>query len=344
VRKTLKDVAELAGVSSAAASLALNGHNDRVSPDVARRVQAAAKRLNYQPNLVARSLRTQETKTIGFISDNVATTPFAGQMIAGAQEVAWRNNWLLLMIDTEKNSDLELAAIKSLSQRNVDGFIYASMYHRAIKVPSQLESRPVVLLDCVEDSKKSIFNSVIPNEYEGALAAIRHLIAAGHRHIGHITTSEGGIAVFERLRAYKDALAEADIEFNPNYVWQGPDSNAPEGYEGAKKLLSGKSKITAIFCYTDRIAMGLYEYAHEKRISIPQDLSVVGFDNQLYLASALRPGLTTVQLPHYAMGAWATQRMIEMLSTEDSDSLQPMRELSACPLVERESVAPPRSK
>ena len=342
MRKTLKDVAELAGVSSAAASLALNGHTGRVSPDVVARVEKAAKSLNYQPNLVARSLRTQETKTIGLISDNVATTPFAGQMIAGAQEIAWRNNWLLLMIDTEKNSDLEAAAIKSLLHRNVDGFIYASMYHKVIKVPAQLESRPIVLLDCVESAKKPIYNSVVPNEYEGAITAVRYLIAQGHRHIGHLTTNEPAIAVSERLRAYKDALAEANIEFNPKYLAQEGDSNASEGYEGAKKLLSGKSKITAIFCYTDRMAMGLYEYAQQQGLSIPKDLSVIGFDNQLYLASALRPGLTTVQLPYYAMGAWATQRMIEMLTNEDSESLQPMRELTDCPLVIRESVAPPR--
>lgn len=155
--KTLKNVAEAAGVSAATASIVLNGRAEgRVSEEVANRVIATAKELNYRPNLTARSLRTQESKTIGLISDQIATTPFAGQMLAGAQDVAWRNGWLLLLINTEDDKNFEDTATKALIQRNVDGFIYASMYHREVSIPKSIAERQVVLLDCFEKVMHSI--------------------------------------------------------------------------------------------------------------------------------------------------------------------------------------------
>jgi LacI family transcriptional regulator len=343
MRKTLKDVAALADVSSATASLALNGHSSRVSADVIERVQRAAKSLNYQPNLLARGLRTQETKTIGFISDVVATTPFAGQMIAGAQEHAWSKGWLLLLIDTNNNPSLEAAAIDALHQRRVDGFIYASMFHRIVKIPKGLVGRQVVLLDCTDEPKKSRVDSVIPNEYEGAMSAMRLLLSQGHRRIGHVTSREVGVATVERLRAYKNALAEAKIPFDASLVAYSASADAPDGYDGAVQIFANKKAPTAVFCYTDRMAMGVYEFAQENGLSIPRDLSVIGFDDQPFLANALRPALTTVRLPHYEMGSWASERLINLVNDEDSDSTKPMRNYLQCPLVERESVAPPGS-
>ncbi len=122
--KTLKDVAQVAGVSSATASLVLNGRADgRVSADLADRVEKAAEKLNYRPNLVARSLRTQVSKTLGLISNDVATSPFAGAMLAGAKEIAWKQGWLLFLVNTNEDKEMEAAATHSLIQRNVDGFI-----------------------------------------------------------------------------------------------------------------------------------------------------------------------------------------------------------------------------
>ena len=334
-------MAEAAGVSSATASLVLNGRSiGRVSADIATRVEDAAARLNYRPNLIARSLRTQVSKTIGIISNDVATTPFAGAMLSGAQEVAWRNGWLLLLVNSNGEDAMEEAAIRSLVQRNVDGFIYTTMFHREIQTPDYLKKQKVVLLDCVDANK--VHQSVVPDEYQGATDAVQHLVDQGHRQIAFIGTSENTIAGNERLRAFKDVLKKNKIDLDSEYIVQVSDSNAIDGYEGAQKLLSSKVRPTAIFCYTDRMAMGAYEAIADAKLSIPQDISVVGFDNQLNIADALRPPLTTVQLPHFEMGAWAATRLLEAIDPENSESLITIEQVIACPLVIRDSVAPPR--
>lgn len=339
--KTLKDVAEAAGVSSATASLVLNGRADgRVSVELVGRVEEAAARLNYRPNLVARSLRTQESKTIGIISNDVATTPFAGAMLSGAQEVAWRNGWLLLLVNSNGDAAMEKAAVRSLIQRNVDGFIYAAMFHQEIETPDYLNGQKVILLDCVDSAKK--YESVVPDEYQGATDAVQYLIDQGHTRIAHIGTKENTIACRERLKAFMDVLKANKIKFNPIYISEVTKGNSIDGYTGTQKLLALKDRPTAIFCYTDRMAMGAYEAITEAGLSVPKDISVVGFDNQLNIADALRPPLTTVQLPHFEMGAWAATRLLEAIDTENSEPLKQKGQVIACPLVIRDSVAPPR--
>ncbi len=335
--KTLKNVAEAAGVSAATASIVLNGRAEgRVSEEVANRVFAKAKELNYRPNLTARSLRTQESKTIGLISDQIATTPFAGQMLAGAQDVAWRNGWLLLLINTEDDKNFEDAATKALIQRNVDGFIYASMYHRVVSIPKSIADRQVVLLDCFDRAKA--FDSVVPAEYKGGRVATEHLVANGHKKIAHITDSNNTVASPERLRGFKDVLTENKITINDSYILKMPGSNSREGYVMTQKLLALKERPTAIFAYNDRMALGAYEAIQEIGLEVGKDISVIGFDNQPYFADALRPGLTTVQLPHYEMGAWAAQHMLDQL--KNSESNKPMQNQIDCALVVRNSVGP----
>jgi LacI family transcriptional regulator len=341
VAKTLKDVAEAAGVSSATASLVLNGlAGGRVSANLAGRVEEAAASLNYQPNLVARSLRTQVSKTLGLISNDVATSPFAGAMLAGAKEVSWDQGWLLFLVNTNDDKEMEEAATRSLIQRNIDGFIYAAMYHQEIETPKFFKGQKVVLLDCVDSQK--LFDSVVPEEYEGAAGAVEYLVSQGHTKICHITTNENTIAGNERASAYKDVLEKNNIELNPNFFITAKGSNSIDGYNETKRLLAETEIPTAIFCYTDRIAMGAYEAIAEAGLSIPEDISVVGFDNQLNIADALRPALTTVQLPHYEMGAWAAERLLHAIDPENSEQLEPVHVRIACPLVVRNSVAPPR--
>jgi LacI family transcriptional regulator len=341
MNKTLKDVAEAAGVSSATVSLVLNGRAlGRVSAELAVRVEEAATRLNYRPNLVARSLRTQESMTIGIISNDVATTPFAGAMLAGAQEVAWRNGWLLLLVNSNGDPEMEKSAVRSLIQRNVDGFIYAAWFHQEIQTPAHLNGKKIILLDCIDTSNK--YESVVPNEYQGATDAVQYLVDQGHTRIAHISTTENTIASRERLKAFKDVMKSNGLDYNSEFIVKVKSPNASDGYIGAKKLIELVERPTAIFCYTDRLAMGAYEAIAEASLSIPEDISVVGFDNQVNVADALRPTLTTVQLPHFEMGAWAATRLLEAIDPENSEPLTQRGQVITCPLVIRDSVAPPK--
>ncbi|MBN6052631.1 LacI family DNA-binding transcriptional regulator, partial [Nonomuraea sp. RK-328] len=327
---TLKDVATRAGVSVSTASLVMNGREaGRVKAVIGERVRQAAAELGYAPNLLARSLRTRQTNTIGLLSDMVASTSFAGRMLKGAQEAAWEQGCLLLLIDTGGNAEMEQSAVRTLVQRNVDALIYASMYHREIELPDIPEGLPLIVLDArpVEGD----FDWVVPDERGGARAAVEHLMVAGHTRIGFCTVDEDIPAAHQRLEAYRDTLGG---HFDPSLVLRGTTGDVHNGQWAARELLSRPDRPTALFCYNDRMAMGAYRAARHLGLAIPDEVSIVGFDDQEHIADALEPGLTTVALPHYEMGAWAASRL---LARAEGD--EPEHKLMPCPLVVRDSVA-----
>lgn len=336
---TLRDVAVAARVSVSTVSLVLNGRDGgRVKPALSRRVRKAAEDLGYAPNLLARGLRTSQTQTIGLISDQVASTPFAGRMLAGAQNAAWESGRLLLLVDCGGDTDIEQAAVQALVQRNVDALIYASMYHRVIELPDIPAGLPLVVMDARPVDEHADVAWVVPDEAGGARAAVTALIDAGHTRIGYCTHDADVPAVRERLRSYQATLAGVGITFDPGLVSRVDGSNAADGRVAAARLLALAEPPTALFCYNDRMAMGAYRAARESGLRIPEDLSIVGFDDHEHVADGLAPGLTTVALPHYDMGVWAVRQVLARIGGEEGSR----HERLPCPLVVRESVAAPR--
>lgn len=331
----LKDVAGRAGVSPTTASLILNGKADGFATATVERVKVAAGELAYRPNAVARSLRRQRTHTIGLISHEIVTTPFAGSTIRGAQEAAWKAGHVLMLIDTEGDENFEQVAINALLERQIDGVLYARMKHEVVEVPSDLASVPTVLVDARTES--SGFPSVYPDEIAGAYAAVSHLIEAGHRRIAFLQSADDVPAAHERLVGYEQALKDAGVDPEPSLVV--PDPSEGRSPSVALRLLLRDDRPTAFFCFNDRIAFGAYNAAHRLALSIPDDLSVVGFDNQETVATRLDPPLTTMQLPHYEMGRWAAETLEQLIQGAELD---PVQERMPCPLVQRQSVAPPQ--
>jgi LacI family transcriptional regulator len=334
----MADVAAAAGVSVTTVSLVLSGKAGSQIPAATQdRVQASAVSLGYRANVVARNLRMQSTDTIGLISDVIASTPFAGAMIHGAYQAAAAAGKLLLIIDTEGDPKVEAAAIDTMHARQVDALIYATMFHCVIEPPKGLGECPWVMLDSRTMDPQASW--VVPDEEGGAYAATRCLIEAGHRRIGYLSDINHYPADVERLGAYRRALAEAGIAFDPELVADDHD-NPFGGHAAAARLLDLADPPTALQCYNDRMAMGAYRAARHAGLSIPGDLSVVGFDNQSQIAPYLDPPLTTVQLPHEEMGRWAVEHLTRVLS---GDIEGPRQQRMACPLVVRDSVAPPRN-
>jgi LacI family transcriptional regulator len=231
--------------------------------------------------------------------------------------------------------------IAALLDRQVDGVLYATMFHREVSLPANIQEVPAVLIDALD--RAGIIPSVVPNEEEGARTAMTALLEAGHRRIGFINNSEDIPATHGRLIGYARALADAGIDVDPALVTQGA-ADVPGGCVAASRLLDAADRPTALFCFNDAMAMGAYRAASERGLRIPEDLSVVGFDNSELIAANLLPGLTTVALPHYEMGAWAVDTLVALLQgREEARGLADLPVLMRCPLVPRGSVAPPNA-
>ncbi|WP_231685965.1 LacI family DNA-binding transcriptional regulator [Arthrobacter sp. ZBG10] len=334
---TMHDVAAAAGVSQATVSLVLNqASGGRFSEETRVRVQDAVQELGYRTNAHAKTLRDGVSGIIGFLGDAVATTPFAGKIIEGAQERAWEDGLLLLTMNTGGNKALETASLDSMLSYKVAGVVYAGMYHRRLDVPEALSGVPSVVLNSQDRQRR--LPSVAPDEELGGYTATRRLLDAGHRRVAmiNIETLESELpAAVGRFNGYVRALAEAGVPANPDLVRFG-SGNELDGFTHTMELMRGGHPPTAIFCANDRTAWGAYQAASELRISIPDDVSIVGFDNQETLAPHLRPGLTTLELPFIEMGRRAVDLILQ--GAEPDGTVEYM----ACPLVERNSVTHPK--
>ena len=336
-RVGIRDVAAEAGVSVTTVSHVLNETpHAQVRAETRQRVLAAAEKLGYKPNRMARSLRTNRTRTIALISDTIATTPYAGQMILGAQRAAQDRGFTVVLFNTEDDPEVEKRELTAALDYQVDGVIYATMYHRVVSVPELLDGTPVVLLDA--ESQDSDAPSVVPDEVTGGCTATEELTSHGHQRIGFVNNVDDVPATAGRLQGYRDALAAAGLEYDAGLV-VSDESETWGGYRAAHTLLSGPDRPTAIFAYNDRMAMGAYRAAAELGLRIPHDLSVVGFDDQQLITRGLYPELSSVALPHFDMGFWAGETLADLLEEPGSEVTTPRPLLLPCPLVRRWSVA-----
>lgn len=326
---TLREVAEAAGVSTATVSLVVNNKKDaRISEETRKRVRDAILELGYRPNALAKTLVSGTSRFIGLVADAIATTPFAGQIIHGAQDEAWKHGYALLIANTEGNAHLEKDAIAMMLEYKVRGILYSTWFHRATEIPASLHEADFVLVNCFSEEPGA--RAVVPDEAQGGRLATEILLRHGHTRIAFINATIPAPAKDGRLYGYREALESAGIPFDPALVMEAyPDQEG--GYGATGELL--KREVTAVYCYNDRMAMGLYDGLREHGLSIPDDIAVVGFDNQEVIAAHLRPPLSTVALPHYELGA-AGVRMLLGLDEASGDAASKIH----CPAVERDSV------
>ena len=334
----MAEVAARAGVSVTTVSHVLNDvPGKRIPPRTGQRVRDAAADLGYVVNGLARSLRLQRTHVLAVISDEVLTTPFAAAMVQGALEAAAELGWMVVLTNTGVDRALESDQIRALQERQVDGYLYMRMYNREVTLPDGLSAHATVVVDATCPDRA--VTSVVPDEYGGAVSATRELLDHDHTKIAFINNVDDVVASRERLRGFRSALAAAGVTIPDTYV-AADRSDAAGGLRAGRGLLDLPEPPEAIFCFSDRMAMGLYSAAHERGLSIPGDLSVIGFDNQPMIADALFPGLTTIALPHYAMGAWGARTLVSRLRVPDQPV--PTQLAMPCPLIIRDSVAVPQ--
>ena len=333
-RVTMSDVASLAQCSQSTVSVVLSPDSKiKISKDTRDRILKAAATLGYSIER-APAPRVGPLRRIAVIFDDLTVCPEAVIAVDGVREFTWETGDIVSAYNCHADPQMEERTLAAILRGSPSAIVYTTVRTRVVEVPEQLYKTevPVVLLNCY--SKDRAFPSVVPGDVAGGNRATDVLIAAGHRRIAHITGEAWMDVSKDRNRGYREALATADIPFDPELVREG-NWQLGSGYEATLSLMRMARPPTAIFCSNDRMAIGCYEALKELRLSIPDDVSVVGFDDD-EIASQLIPKLTTLKFPRHQMGIWAAERALAPgHSREETYRVVKIE----CELVERQSVA-----
>lgn len=309
---SIKDVAKEAGVSIATVSRVLNDV-DVVNEETKKKVNDAIEKLDYRPNIVARSLKTQKTRTIGIVIPDISSQ-FYPEIVRGAEDVANIYNYNVILCNTDLDVQKEIEYLKVLREKMVDGIIYmsSSLAENILNLLNNLKLPTVLVETKGEDNG---YPSVTIDNEKAAYDATSYLIKKGNKKIAYVGVKpDTPNASALRFQGYKRALIENGIEYDENLVQFG-GLKATDGRDGMEVIL-GKAKIDAVFCASDEIAMGVINILRDNGIEVPKDVDVIGFDN-IYASSIYYPKLTTVEQPMYDMGSVGMRMLIKIINKKE---------------------------
>jgi LacI family repressor for deo operon, udp, cdd, tsx, nupC, and nupG len=312
---SIKDIAQAAGVSHSTVSRALSD-SPLVKAETKARIQRLAQEMGYSPDAIARSLVTQQTRTVGIVVTTI-TDPFVAQVVQGIEDTAHENDYSVILASSAAEPERELAAVEMLRAKRVDSLIVTSSRVGALYL-EYLEriGVPVVLINNHNaQSGRYIFSVSVDNHHGGYLATC-HLVERGHRRIAYVSGPADHSDDAARMAGYQQALHESGIALDPTLVVPG-DGCIGGGERALAGLFSLTSPPTAVFCYNDMTAIGLLSAAQQAGLSVPEDLAVVGFDN-IPFASHVSPPLTTIAQPQRDMGRQAMDMALALMSAGDS--------------------------
>jgi DNA-binding LacI/PurR family transcriptional regulator len=334
-RVTIVDVARACNLAPSTVSNAL-ANKPLVTPDTRRFVVEVAERLGYRASTTARSLRLQRSWTIGLLASDIANS-FYAEILSAVEDEAWKRGVSVLLGNTEFDDEKQSRYVRSLLDKNVDGLIMMS--HRLLDHDIEQIQRqrvPVVFLNRRDDRLNADYVSV--DNVAGAEAAMRHLLEAGHRRIGFIAGRRQLTAAHERESTYRQALIQAGIPVDPTLIAEG-DYTQASGHAASQALLKRENPPTAVFCANDLMALGLMAAAVELGFQLPEDLSIVGFDDLDITAHPLI-SLTTVHTPRRDMGRAAANLLLDRIDRHD----RPYQRVWLMPrLIVRRSVTSPNA-
>jgi DNA-binding LacI/PurR family transcriptional regulator len=330
---SIKDIARAAGVHHSTVSRALKGQS-RVSRQTADRIRRIALDAGFTVSAVARSLATQRTAMIGVVVTTI-TDPFHHEIIAGLDEVATAHDYSVIVADSQGEPEREVKVVRSLHERRVDAIVVLSSRVGARYMSLLTERRvPIVLVN--NQRRDAAVHALTIDNVDAAYAAMQHLLNLGHRRIAYVGNRNGVYSDTERLAGYRQALIDAGIAFNSDLV-QHRDNSPDGGSAAMTSLLDLAAPPTAVFCYNDMMALGAY-HAARGRARVPQDVSIVGFDD-LFFARFLDPPLTTTAQPTRLMGQKAMHIALGLLDGKTTERVVHVKGQ----LVVRSSAAPPPS-
>lgn len=308
---TIKDVAAHAGVAFKTVSRVVN--NDlTVKPKNREKVLKAIDELGYRPNRAAQLTRRKKSGVIGFIADELLRVPYTFDLIRGAQDLAWNNNKELMVLNVNVNKYSAEGALNHLFEHRAEGIIYAAMYHREVTLPSQFSEIPTVLANCFDSQGQ--YPSIVPDEKEAGREITANMLRKGYKRIAFLNLNENIIAAKLRKEGVEQAFADAKIS-SDNLVIEsviiGEENEERSVTRKRAAELIKSFKPDAILCGQDPMAVEVYFVAQALGLQVGKDIGIGSFDDWDIIPSLVQPGLTTMALPHYEMGQWAFNYLLE---------------------------------
>lgn len=314
MKLTIKDIAKEAGVSITTVSQILNNKGHRFSEKTREKVLEIVAEHNYKPDIVAQSMITKKSKTIGMIVPDV-TDFFFSKLIEGVETYLNSLGYALVLCNSKHDSSLEKKYFVELTRRSVEGIIIATPNILDDSIVSVANSKkkklPVILVDMGKNLRTE--GKLIVEEYKGVYEAVTYLINSGHQNIGFIQEVGDYYQLSERITGYLNCLEDHKIPYRDAYIVES-ELSISGGYQGVKKLLANPHcDVTAIVCSNDQMAVGAYQAIHEAGLKIPEDISVIGFDG-LEIGKYLAPSLTTIHQPVYEIGFEAAKFTLDAIA------------------------------
>ncbi|HKV01749.1 MAG TPA: LacI family DNA-binding transcriptional regulator [Ktedonobacteraceae bacterium] len=313
---SIYDIAKKAGVAPSTVSRALEDH-PRIGATTKKRIQELAREMDYVPSTVAKSLAANKTWTIGMVLATISD-PFMGRVVEGVEQAAIEVGFTVIVSTSQHDHQRGIAGIEMLQQRRVDGIIVIAS-HLFDQYPRFYGSSKVPIVIINEQKPGETMHFVTVDDVHGAQLAVEHLIALGHRRIGYVGVTNHAKSNQYRLKGYQDALEVAGIASDPALIFTSDtiEDHAKRGEASLEPLLAAGA--TAVFCFNDTTAMGLLAACHKRGLSVPDNLSVVGFDD-IDMAAYTHPPLTTIRQPRFELGQRAMHMMLNLLAGQEPEN------------------------
>lgn len=329
------DVARAAGVSQSTVSFVLNDRHDIVIASATReRVLTVARDIGYRFNRRARELRLRHSTTIGIVSHGVASQPYAGQMLAGLQRTARDSGFICMIVDLDSDSESDEEVVAELVDRDIAGLVHASAATHAVAAPYSSDEVRTLFAGCWPSAGSSGEGLILPDDVGGGRAAADHIFTLGHRDVVFLGGVKDAPATRDREHGFDDAVKERGLRPD-DFLRVFGNYDIDSGYRLVRSLFADR-RPTALVCGNDQMALGALLALHEIGLRVPDDVSLVGYDDQEEFADSTHPRLTTVSLPHYEIGRRAASVIMA------SPLPEPIDEAVPCELVVRDSTAAPR--
>lgn len=312
---TIKDVARLAGVSTTTVSHVIN-KTRFVAETTQEKVKKAVEELNYAPSAVARSLKCNTTRTIGMLVTQ-SSNPFFAEVVDGVESYCYRQGYTLILCNTGGIYEKQRDYIRMLAEKRVDGILVmcSDLTEDLREMLDAHSSIPKVIMDWGPESSQA--DKIIDNSEEGGYLATKYLLDNGHTDIACLTYHEEKVACIERVIGYKRALREYDIEFKQERILVG-NFECDTAVLAADKILAMENRPTAVFCFNDLMALGVISRLQENGVRVPDDISIIGYDN-IELSGYFSPPLTTVHQPKRRVGKTAFEILLQRIKDKEHD-------------------------